>query len=308
MIRRALTLAAAAAFLANAGQAIAQKVDDSGPHPGAGLEVFASTDADKTEVIKIMARGLLDYEGPEKYRGVAFERAWFRPLGQDTREADRAYLDLADRLGDQRWKLRIGTDGHTVLGSASIRKDDWSHEFFVEREIVETPVGLKRRIYYTFAGASFDIPVDRRNVLTAMAGIQDFSGDNVRFHLRANYTHVLQSEWGLSVQVHGRYFHSTEPGEFDYYSPRNHVQLLPLIQVRRFDDNGWQYRLRAAYGMERDTNSGWHDSRYANLLISSPASANGWEMRVEAIYSSSSPTSGPDYYYLMGNLGIAKSF
>lgn len=308
MIGRVGNLATCAALLATSSHAQAQGSDGAPLQQGAGVEFFASTDADHTDIVRFMARGLLDYKGPDNYRGIALERVWFTHAGQETEASDRVYLDLGDKSNNHLWKLRIGTDGHTVLGTASIRNDDWSHEFFVEREIVETPIGFRNRIYYTFAGASFDIPADAHNVFTVMGGVQKFSGDNTRFHLRANYIHVVKAEWGLSVQLRARYYHSTEPGEFDYYSPRNYVQFLPVIQLRRFDKHGWEYRLRAAYGGEFDTISGWHESRYANLFITSPASAKGWAIRYEATYSNSSPTSGPGYYYWMGSLGIEKSF
>lgn len=306
---RPLRPLAACALLAAmpAGQAFAQDDRDNGLRPGAGVELFASSDADKTDIVRLSARALLDYEGPDQYRGIVLERAWFTPFGQETRKEERACLDLADTAGSWRWKARLGSDGHTVLGSASLRKDDWSREFFVEREIIETPMGLDRGIYYTLAGASFDLPADKRNVFIAMAGVQEFTGRNVRLHLRGSYVHVVKPEWGLSAQLRARYYHSTEPGEFDYYSPRNYVQLLPMLQLRRFD-GGWEYRAQAAYGAQHATAGGWFDSRYANLRVTSPRWDKHWELQAEATYSNTSATSGPDYDYVMGRFGIAWAF
>lgn len=308
MTGRRHSLAALALLAAAPGQALAQEASDDHPRPGAGIELFASTDADHTDIVRVSARALLEYGGADRYRGVVLERVWFTPFGQETRKEERAYLDIADAAGDWRWKARIGSDGHTVLGAASIRKDDWSREFFVEREIIETPMGLDRGIYYTFAGASFDLPVDERNVFTAMAGVQEFTGRNVRLHLRGSYVNVIRPDWGLSAQLRARYYHSTEPGEFDYYSPRDYLQVLPMLQLRRFDRGGWEYRAQAAYGAQHAGGAGWFDSRYTNLRVTSPRSGYGWELQAEATYSNTSATSGPDYDYVMGRFGIAWAF
>ena len=132
-------------------------------------------------------------------------------------------------------------------------------------------------------------------------------GDGLGVHLRGSYIHVVKPEWGVSAQLRARYYHSTEPGEFDYYSPRDYLQLLPMLQLRRFD-GGWEYRAQAAYGGQRATGAGWFDSRYANLRVTSPRWDRGWELQAEATYSNTSATSGPDYDYVMGRLGIAWAF
>jgi hypothetical protein len=84
-----------------------------------------------------------------------------------------------------------------------------------QQGIVETPRGLDEGIYYTFLGASFDLPASERDVFTAMAGIQKFTGKNERLHLRGSYLRVIAPKIGLSAQLRARYFHSTAPGEFD---------------------------------------------------------------------------------------------
>jgi hypothetical protein len=185
--------------------------------PAAGVELFASTDSDDTSVVKLLGRALLTESGPDTFAGVALEQAWFTPQGGETRRDRRIYVDLADRAGAKwLWRARLGTDGHTWLGSANLRSSDWSKEFFHEREIVETPRGVDEGIYYTFAGGSFDIPASPRGTVNVMAGVQEFTGKNVRLHARGSYVHVVKPEIGLSMQLRGRFFHSTEPDEFDY--------------------------------------------------------------------------------------------
>ena len=280
-----------------------------GESPSAGLELFASTDSDDTSVVKLLGRILLVDHGPDKFVGVAIEQSWFKPIGQETRKDQRMYVDVADKLGDTwLWRARVGTDGHTWLGSASIRSSNWSKEFFLEREIVETPRGVDEGIYYTFAGASFDLPASTRDTLNFIAGVQEFTGNNVRLHVRGNYVHVVKPELGLSLQLRGRVFHSTRPNEFDYYSPKNFVQLLPVVQMRRFDSSGWMYLAAAGVGLQRATRSDWQAAKLAELRVESPRAAYGFRAFAQIQYSNNSLSGAGDYHYLMTRVGLTGRF
>lgn len=275
--------------------------------PAVGADLFYSSDAEDTEVMKAGIN--FDVRrGPDRYWGLRVERARFEPLGQKGRTMERAYLRVADTAGRWTWKATVGTDGHTLLGSASVHDDRrFRKEFFVEREIVETPLGLSRGIYYTFAGAAIDLPADDRNVFTLFAGAQAFTGDNVRTHLRANYVHVVKPEWGLSAQLRTRYFRSSEPGEFDYYSPRWYAEVLPVLQVRRFV-GGWQLLGAAGYGAQRDSGSRWRSSRYLNARFTSPAFQKDWALTGGLLYTNTPVSTGFTYRYLQLNLGVTKAF
>ncbi|WP_223276740.1 hypothetical protein [Sphingomonas daechungensis] len=145
------------------------------------MELFASTDSDHTDVVKLLGRGAILDAGPDRYFGVAIEQAWFSPLGQKTRKDQRVYADLAGKAGkDWLWKARLGTDGKTWLGSANLRSKDWSKEVFLEREIIETPRGVDEGLYYTFLGASFDVPV-AKDTLTFTGAVQAFTGGTKGF-------------------------------------------------------------------------------------------------------------------------------
>jgi hypothetical protein len=293
-----------------AGAAAAQDAEVvSTAGPSTGIELFASTDSDNTDVVKLLAKGALRDDGPDKYLGVAVERAWFSPQGQHSRKDDRIYIDAADRAGDQwLWKARIGTDGHSWLGSASIRARDWSKEFFLEREIVETPRGVDEGIYYTFLGASFDFPASEHDVFTAMAGVQAFTGSNERLHLRGSYIRVVAPRLGLSAQLRARYFHSTAPGEFDYYSPRNFVQVLPVLQMRRFTSSGWMLLGAAGYGAQRATGGNWQSARLAEVRVESPRAMRGLRVFGHLQYSNNSLSGAGNYDYVMGRLGVTARF
>jgi hypothetical protein len=273
----------------------------------AGTDLFFSTDADDTDVIKAGVNLDWSYRGPDDHLGIRLERAWFKPLGQKWKDRDRVYLRAADSSGDWDWNATVGTDGHTVLGSASIHDESkFRKEFFLEREILETPQGLSRGIYYTFAGAAIDLPADDRNVATIVAGVQKFTGDNLRTHLRANLVHVLKPEWGLSVQLRTRYFHDSDPHEFDYFSPRWYAQVLPVLQLRRFS-HGWRNLIAGGVGVQRDSDSGWRRSSYFNAQVTSPPK-HGWSGTAALLYSETPTVTGQSYNYVQFTAGLTRRF
>ena len=139
-----------------------------------------------------------------------------------------------------------------------------------------------------------------------MVGAQEFTGKNVRLHVRGNYVHALKPEWGLTAQLRTRYFRSTEPGEFDYFSPRWSAEVLPVLQMRRYS-GGWRYLLAAGFGAQRDSGSDWRSSRYANAQVSSPVD-RPVQVKASLVYSNTPVGSGFVYDYLQGTLGLTTRF
>jgi hypothetical protein len=281
------------------------------PRPAAGPEFFYSADSDDTEVMRAALDFDLRNRGQDRYIGVRVEKARFNPNGTGWYSQDRVYLRAADTIGDWQWRARIGTDGHTVIGSASVNDGaPMRKEVFVERDIVETRQGLAKGIYSTFAGAAVDLPVDDRNVFTALAGLQTFTGENTRFHLRGSYIHVLEPEWGLSAQLRSRYFRSSEPGEFDYYSPRWYAEVLPVVQVRRFF-GGWELVGAGGLGLQRDSGSDWRQSRFLHARFRSPTGASQWSANGAFTYTNTPSVSGTSrsgYRYVQFSLGALRRF
>ena len=273
----------------------------------ATLDVFASTDADETEVVRTGINFDWFHAGDDRYQGIRLEKAWFTPLGQQTTGFERAYLRYADKSDDKSWAVQIGTDSHTVLGSANVAVGQrWRKELFVERDILETPRGVTEGIYYTFAGAALDMPLSQRDTLVLVTGVQEFTGTNERFHLRGTYVHVVKEDWGLSAQVRGRYFRSTEPGEFDYFSPRSYAEVLPVLQMRRFS-NGWRFLVAGGYGAQHTTGEGWRSARYANAQASGPLS-RPLQLKASLVYSNTPVGNGAVYDYLQGSLAVTALF
>ena len=282
---------------------------EPGSAPAAiGIDVFSSSDADDTSVTRWGAD--LDWRrtGPDTYEGLRLEVATFKPLGRAATSDTRAYYQHAGEGEEWAWSLKAGSDGHTALGAFSVHnKAHFRQEYFLEREIVETPQGLDQRLYYTFAGGALDLPMDERNSLTVLGAVQDFTGRNVRLHGRATFTHVLNGEWGLAAQLRGRYFHSTEPGEFDYFSPRDFAEVLPTLQLRR-RLAGWRYVVAAGLGAQRQTGHGWGPAGALNAHVTSPATNNGWALSGNFAYSNTPVGAGFAYDYRQFTLALRRIF
>lgn len=305
MRRNAVTFVAGCALLAS--PALGQEADTG---PAIGSDLFISTDSDDNAVIRLAGDFDLRNDGDSQRLGLRIENAWYELLDRPIEQRQRVFLQAGDKTGEWTWNARVGTDGDSVIGAASIHDDArFRKEFFIERDIVETPLGLERELYSTFAGASIDFPVDDRNVFAAIVGLQEFTGNNERYHLRGSYIHVLKPDWGMSAQLRGRYFHSTWPGEFDYYSPRNFVQVLPALQIRRFVD-GWHLRAVGGIGAQRDRNSGWNQANFAQFQFDSPASS-AWTVGAELTFSNT-PSSGAvaadGYSYFQSRISVRRHF
>ncbi|MBX7482643.1 hypothetical protein [Qipengyuania qiaonensis] len=290
------------------GSALAQDME---PTPAIGAEVFVSTDSDDTDILRTAIDFDLRNAGEDDRIGVRVEKAWYDPSGTGTRERERIFGRYAGTSGDWTWSILAGTDGHTIIGSASVHDNSaFRKEVFIERDVVETPRGLEEDIYSTFVGAAIDLPLDEKNVVTLLGGVQEFSGENLRLHARANYVHVVKPEWGLSLQLRGRYFRDGEPGEFDYYSPRWYAQVMPVVQLRRFV-GGWELIGAGGIGVQRDAATDWRQSNFANVRFRSPDNAQNWSVFGEAIYTdtpSNNGSVGSGYSYVQGRLGVMRRF
>ena len=274
----------------------------------AGFDLSASSDAEDTSVLKAGVEYDFSHSDPGHYHGVRLERATFEPSGGAREHHDRLYYRFAGGNNWQ-WNGMLGTDGDTWLGAASIRSgDDFSQEYFIERDIVETRMGLDRGLYQTLVGAAYDLPLDDRNVVTVVAALQDFTGSNHRQLLRGRYTWVAREDWGLSAQLRTRYFHSSHPREFDYYSPRWYAEAIPTLQLRRFR-GGWMYLLAGGVGRQRDSETGWRAARFLEAAVASPKTGD-WFVQARFLHSNTASTvgSGEGYHYSQASLEFLRQF
>lgn len=275
----------------------------------AHVDVFASDDVENTTILKTGLTFDYRFDDLVHYRGVKFEHLEIRPLGQTALQNDRVFYRFADRNDRWAWNGQVGTDGETVLGSASLVRDTAKRqEYFVEREILETPRGI-HGLYYTFAGAAYDFPLDAQGnkQVTALVGLQDFTGRNLRTHVRARYVASLIPDWGLSAQLRVRGFHNTDPFEFDYYSPRWFAEALPVLQVRRFRSR-WMYSAAVGWGWQRDSGSSTRSARLVEAGITSPRVGRDWYLRGTASYSNTPVNSGQSYGYRQLMVELIRAF
>lgn len=290
-----LRLLAWAVLAASAGAVHAQGVEEGRPALRTG--VFASDDADDTTVLRTSVAGLLEWVDVDHYRGLVVEDVRIRPAGGARYDEQRVYLTAAG--GDSlKWKAHIGTDGETVLGSGSlVREGRVRQEYFVERDLLETRQGITG-LHHTFVGSAWDIPVgssDEQQV-TALLGLQDFDGENLRTHARVRYVAVIRPDWGLSLQLRTRAFRNSEPFEADYYSPEWFVEAMPTVQVRRFHRR-WMYSAALGAGGQRDSGSGWRNARLVEASVTSPRIAGHGHLRAGLLYSNTPIGAGASYGY-----------
>jgi len=303
--------ASAVALVLASAWPLAAQDEPLAPAAAAGAEVFYSTDSDGSATARTAVDLDLRNRGDERRMGFRLEKAWYDPAGSETRDRERVFVRWADRNDALAWSALVGTDGHSVIGSASIHDDAPDRkEVFIERDVVETRRGLDEGIYATFLGAAIDLPASDRTTVTLLGGLQEFTGDNLRLHARANLVHVVAPDLGLSAQLRTRYFRNSHPFEYDYYSPRWYAQVLPVIQMRRFTD-GWELVGAAGIGLQRDSQSEWGRASFAQLRFRSPPNARDWSVHGELTYTdapSSSAVRGPGYAYVQTALGVLKRF
>jgi len=254
--------------------------------PAVGGEVFASTDSDGTDIARVALNFDLRNRSDEDYLGISLEEARFRSSDGSSDNRQRVFLRASGNMSGWTLQTRAGTDGHTVIGSLSAHDDaKLRKEVFIERDIIETALGLDQGIYTTFAGAAIDLPVNERNVFTVLAGYQTFRGRNNRIHFRGNFVHSVKSDWGLTAQLRGRYFHSSVPFEGGYYSPGWYADVMPVVQVRRFV-SGWELVGATGLGVQRDSETDWRQSRFLHARFSSPRKGQ-WSVQGSFSYRNS---------------------
>lgn len=300
-MRRATLLLVLAALALGSSPAAAQRA--------VHLDLFGSDDADDTSVAKVGVTLDYRFDDLEHYRGVKLETVRIRPVGQFAWQDQRVYYRFADRGDKWLWNGQVGTDGDTVLGSASVVRDATRRqEYFVERDILETPLGVQG-LYYTFLGAAYDLPLDPsgNRQLTGLVGVQDFSGDNVRTHLRGRFIAAVAPGSGVSVQLRARAFHNSVPSEYDYYSPRWFAEVLPVVQLRRFRAR-WMFNAALGWGWQRDSESGTRSARMVEAGVTSPRIGRNSYLRATASYSNTPTSVGQSYGYRQVNLEWIQTF
>lgn len=272
-----------------------------------GIDVFHSSDADGTDITRTALDFDFSHTDVEHYQGLSLETASFKPFGQSTVEEQRIYYRFAGGA-DWKWTGRVGTDGDTIVGSASIHNESpHRQEYFIERDIIETPLGLQDRLYSTYLGAAFDLPINDRTQLTTVVGVQEFGAENLRLHYRGNFSYMIAPEQGLSAQLRLRYFHDSVANESDYFAPGWYAQAIPTIQMRRYI-NGWRYSVAAGYGTQRAADTSWRPARLLEASVTSPKDRHVWSFKAGITYTNTPVNSGYTYDYLQFSMSLGRTF
>ncbi|HEY2836733.1 MAG TPA: hypothetical protein VGI89_09205 [Rhizomicrobium sp.] len=282
--------------------------EEEGPHQAAGFDIFGSSDADHFQVLKTGISYFPEYENTQNYLGARLEHFLFSSDTGGSGHAERGFANFAGSTDDWNWGGTAGTDGRTLLGSVNaFTQGTIRQEYFVNRDLVETPLGFNRGIYFTFFGGSYDIPLDDRNTVTALVGAQTFSGKNYRLHLRSTYVYVLDPDWGLSLQFRAKYFWDSQPREFDYFSPRWYMEGIPTLQMRRFYDR-WQFLVAAGYGARRNNGATWQGAGLAQVSVISPRFGSNWVIDASFLYSNQPIAASYAYTYEQATVSLIRRF
>lgn len=292
-------------FLMTGISAAAQAQD---PTRAVGLDVFVSSDADHSDVLKVGLNFNFAFTDLEHYQGGRLETFTFSSPGSPRATRTRGYYLFADTGERWKWNGAIGTDGRSVLGNGSLYAEgDFRQEYFFSRDLVETPLGISRGLYSNYLGAAYDMPLDDRNTVTALVGVQQFDGKNWRGHLRGRYIHAVNPDWGLTAQLRTRYFYNSSPREYDYFSPRYYAEVIPTLQLRRFYQR-WQYSFAVGWGGRRDADADWKSAVLAEAMVVTPSIGQDWYMKAAINYSNTPVSTGSAYSYQQFSLSLLKKF
>jgi hypothetical protein len=246
-------------------------------------ELFVSSDSDGNDSQRLSLGWDWRHEDIENWQGMRLERARFSGDGW-SETSERLYVRAAGVSGKWRWRGEAGTDGDDLLGSASVHSEEpWRKEMFLERDVLETREGLALGRVHTFVGAALDVPISERWTATGLAGLQDFGGDNLRRHLRANLVYAVLPEQGLSLQLRLRQFNDSDPRELDYFAPGRYREALAVVSMRRFV-GGYQWRATAGLGRKDFTGAASQPARMLELDFQTPKD-RGRYLRATAGYS-----------------------
>ena len=147
--------------------------------------------------------------------------------------------EVADHLRaiiDATWNVRLSrATGFELIG---------------QRDFVETRAGLDAGTMSNFAALSVDHAVTDRLTLVGLGGLQYFSDENRRTHLRGRAIYALMPEQGLSVQARVRGYESSRPEPSTYFNPEHYAQADLGLRLRRSLGRHWRVQAAAGAGQE----------------------------------------------------------
>lgn len=265
---------------------------------GVAWDAWSSDDSEGTATHRAGATWQVTRRDAAHWWGLNAEHARYRGSAWRVDET-RLFVRGAGGRGEWRWSGRVGSNGETWIGDATLHSMRPARsEFFLERDRLDTRNGALQGRYQTFVGAAQDWPVNGRVTLTGVAGVQDFTGGNRRTHLRANASVTVVESLGIAAQLRTRWFKDSAPERADYFAPGEYAEALGALVISR---RVGPLRARVVLGAgQRDVRGGAREpARLAEALLETPAWREGVSFRLRLGYSDAPQAAaiGPDYRY-----------
>lgn len=247
----------ALAFLLAVCSGVAPAAPTEEPISGNALEALGTADSDHFYSARLRAGILLRHESAYDFAGLGIgatryqQRDWSTDrysLVGAVRKTERAtgagvvasagISEAADRwriIADATWNARLSPSaGFELIG---------------QRDLVETRAGIDAGTMTNFVAASMDYAASERLTLIGLGGLQVYSDNNWRPHLRGRAIYTLVPEQGFSVQARARGYESNGTAPATYFNPERYVQADVGLRLRHALGD-WRVLAAAGFGQE----------------------------------------------------------
>jgi hypothetical protein len=225
----------------NTGPYSTPQVEDEDIFEGGGIDTVYTTDSDHFRSARLRVGALVHYKSPYDVIAVGGGGTYYE---QNDWSKERYTLAAAVRKLDRATGAGVvATAGVSSVGDHQklFGEGTWNVrlsqatglEFIGQRDFVETRAALDAGTMTNYLAASVDhAPSDRFTVI-GLAGVQWFSDDNQRTHLRGRAIYAVLPEQGLSVQVRAQGYESSSPGGGLYFNPDRYERADIGLRLRR---------------------------------------------------------------------------
>jgi hypothetical protein len=272
----------------------------------AGGGYFQSHDSERFSSRRLNAEAISTYQHLDHRTGIRYTDHQF---SQDDWQRRGQQLRLVARRTDRKttdgWNAELGwlqQSTHDLLTLDSSYRQTFASgaalEAFANRDVVETRTALNQGLYFNFAGASVDVPVNPHVTLVGLAGYQGFSDNNQRRHLRGRVIWQPSLDLGLTLQLRYRWFDNSQldVGRA-YFNPERYQEgMLAIGWRQRIGD--WRNAVTAGLGSQQIASESATPTQL--LELSSETQVERYALRLRAGYTRAAgpaATNDRDYWY-----------
>lgn len=270
---------------------------------GNAVEALGTTDSDHFYSARLRAGILLRHQSAYDFAAVGIGAARYEQRDWATdrysivgalRKVERAtgagvvasvgVTETVDRwriIADATWNARLSpSTGFELIG---------------QRDVVETRAGLEAGTMSNFVAASVDYAASERLTLIGLGGVQTYSDNNWRPHLRGRAIYTLMPEQGLSVQARARGYESNRTEPTTYFNPERYTQADLGLRLRR-SLGDWRVLAAAGIGQEDVERVARNETYYLEARGERSFGNNLWLALSYALdHSSASDSASGDY-------------